>query len=73
MQNDVMMQLFVTGPVWDGNLVSKRQRDDLMDAGLIDRNNSGWQWLNAAGVEAALAADVKGWADQRWYRKQNLG
>ncbi len=71
MKNEVMMQLFVFGPTWDGNLVSKSERDDLLDAGLIERYE-GWQWLNKDGIKAALSADVKSWADKRWHRKQQL-
>lgn len=68
--NEVMMQLFVTGPTWDGNLVSKSLRDDLFEAGLIERYE-GWQWLNEKGMKIALTADVSGWSDKRWHNKQN--
>lgn len=68
--NEVMMQLFVFGPTWDGNLVSKSERDTLMEAGLIERYE-GWQWLNEKGLKVALAADVKHWTDQRWHIKKS--
>jgi hypothetical protein len=68
---DVMMQLFVTGPVWDGNLSSKNGRDELMgQTPPMILRYEGWQTLTRRGLEVALAADVRDWADQRWYRKQ---
>jgi hypothetical protein len=67
--NETLMQLFLYGPVWDGNLVSKSERDGLHDAGLIERGD-GWQWLTAAGVSLALKADVRHWHDKRWFKKQ---
>jgi len=33
-QREVLRQLLFQGPVWDGNIVSKRARDDLIDYGL---------------------------------------
>lgn len=66
---DVMMQFFVTGPVWDGNLVAKSGRNELVEKGYAFRGN-GWQALTPSGLELAVFADVSGWADRRWYRKQ---
>lgn len=69
---EVMMQLFVFGPTWDGHLASKAGRDALREKGLIERWN-GWQWLNAKGIalatDEATIARVKRWNDQRWYKK----
>lgn len=67
---DVLAQLFLQGPTWDGNLVSKAGRDRLNELGLITRYE-GWQWLNSVGVKTALDIDCKDWADKRLYRKQN--
>lgn len=70
-QNEVLMQLFVEGPTWDGNLISKSDRDELDSLGLIDRFD-GWQWLNGNGIQAALDMGkriAKDWADQRFYKK----
>jgi hypothetical protein len=36
-QRDVLKQLLFQGPVWDGNVVSKAARDDLIDYGLATR------------------------------------
>jgi len=40
-------------PVYDGDLVSKRDRDDLARAGLSTRNAAGDNVLTAAGTELA--------------------
>lgn len=69
---EVMMQLFVFGPQWDGHVVSKVGRGELVAAGYAERFN-GWQQLTIKGL--ALAIDegtrgrVKHWEDQRWYKK----
>ncbi len=69
-KSDVLMQLFVQGPTWDGNLVSKTQRDALVSSGLADRWN-GWNFLTQEGVEAAVAGGIaaRHWNDKRWYKK----
>jgi hypothetical protein len=66
---DVMMQLFVTGPTWDGNVIAKSGRDELCAAGVAEHRN-GWAYLTREGVEMAIVAPVKDWSDQRWWRKQ---
>lgn len=66
---DGMMQLFVTGPTWDGNVISKSGRDELVSLGLAF-HVAGWASLSEDGVRLASVVDVSGWADQRWYRKQ---
>ena len=68
--SETLMQLFVQGPTWDGNLVSKEERDRMVDAGLADRWN-GWNFLTQEGVEAAVAGGMaaRHWRDKRWYRK----
>ena len=38
---------------WDGNLISKADRDELFKRGLIDRAH-GWQWLTRAGVDELI-------------------
>ena len=69
-KSDVLMQLFVQGPTWDGNLISKAERDALVDRGFADRWN-GWNFLTQEGVEAAVAGGrlARGWSDKRWYNK----
>lgn len=68
--SETLMQLFVQGPTWDGNLVSKQERDRMVDAGLADRWN-GWNFLTQEGVEAAVAGGMaaRQWHDRRWYQK----
>ena len=68
---EVLMQLFVTGPVWDGNLVSKSGRSELVGAGLAFCD-IGWTSLTAEGVSVAVnwdRADLSRWHDQRWIEK----
>lgn len=66
---DEMMQLFVVGPTWDGNLVSKQGRTELIDKGLAFKQE-GFQSLTSMGLSVAIGADVSQWADKRWHRKQ---
>ena len=61
----VMEQLFLNGPTWDGNVISKTGRDILLELGFIERDN-GWQWLNREGVRYATSVDVTKFADIRW-------
>lgn len=69
-KNEVLMQLFVSGPTWDGNLISKGDRDDLVVAGLADRWQ-GWNFLTEAGVKTAVSGGyaANDWRDRRWYEK----
>lgn len=62
---DVLVCLFMLGPTEDGNVPSKCGRDDLYDAGLIDRGE-GWQWLTRDGIMLALGQGL----DQEKYRRQ---
>lgn len=68
--SEVLMQLFVQGPTWDGNLISKTERDNLVAVGMADRWN-GWNFLTQEGVEAAVAGGVsaRNRHDKRWYNK----
>lgn len=72
-KNEVLMQLFCYGPIWDGNLVSKMDRDILVEDGLVDRWN-GWNYLNRLGVKIGYEAGLrtKHWHDQTWYKKTAL-
>lgn len=42
----------LAGPVWDGNLISKSDRDSLHKAGYIARAH-GWNFISEAGIEVA--------------------
>ncbi len=72
-KNEVLMQLFVFGPTWDGNLISKSDRDTLLRAGLASRYE-GWNFLTEAGVQTALTGGraARYRADRRWYEKAAL-
>ena len=50
---DTIWQLFRNGPTRDGDMVSKRDRDTCVTAGLIERS-TGWNWLTYSGVTLAL-------------------
>lgn len=67
---EMLGQLFVSGPVWDGNCVSKDGRTELVDLGYAERG-MGWQWLTRAGVSLAidpsLTASSRGW--KKWRDK----
>lgn len=51
----MLHQLFKTGPTWDGNVVSKAGRGELIKAGYADRVE-GFAFLTKEGVR--LAASV---------------
>jgi hypothetical protein len=36
-QKDMLKQLYETGPVWDGDVLSKSARDDLLELNLASR------------------------------------
>jgi hypothetical protein len=65
----VLGQLFLRGPTWDGNIIAKSGRNELVLLGFCIHQN-GWAYLTSEGVELALAADVSHWHDKHWYRKQ---
>ncbi len=69
-KNEVLMQLFVEGPTWDGNLISKSDRDELVDADLCERWQ-GWNYLTLDGLKAAVSGGhaASDWHDRRWYLK----
>lgn len=66
--NEVLGQLFVFGPTWDGNLVSKADRDALVEAGHAYRWD-GWNFLTKRGVQAAVAAGLTAQRNTLWYKK----
>jgi len=51
---EVMRALWMSGPVWDGNLPSKAGRDDLVRLGYAARTG-GFNFLTTAGVDMAIA------------------
>lgn len=67
---EMLFQLFMHGPVWDGNCVSKAGRGQLFDLNLATRVQ-GFTFLTYDGVNLAIKAPVREWADKRWWKKQN--
>jgi len=67
---EVLGQLFVSGPTWDGNIASKAGRGELFQAGLVDRYE-GFTFLTRDGLVAAVDWNARDHADKRWYKKQN--
>lgn len=63
-------QLFLQGPVWDGNLVSKAGRDELFDHNFVDRDE-GWNWLTPEGVTLAIRVGKNREPSEtdKWYLK----
>lgn len=59
-------QLFTNGPTWDGNILSKSGRDELVNTGLAKRVN-GWAFLTEEGVIAA--AEWESPVGSRWHNK----
>lgn len=65
---EVLGQLFTNGPTWDGNIVSKSGRSEIVSVGLAKHLN-GWSYLTDEGVDVAVQWDASGDADRRWHRK----
>lgn len=68
---EVLGQLFVKGPTWDGNIISKAGRGDLIRAGLAFHEN-GWASLTAEGIRIAVEWDrayLRRRHDSRWIEK----
>ena len=51
---ELVCHMFFDGPVWDGNLISKRARSELVALGLVDQA-MGYNFLSVAGVMVACA------------------
>lgn len=68
---DVLGQLFVNGPTWDGNLISKSGRDELVRLEMAHRWD-GWQTLTQDGLVAAVEWKFGEETPQNraWFRKQ---
>lgn len=53
---ETLGQMFTRGPTWDGNIVSKSGRDELVRAGLAFHAN-GWASLTDEGIRTAVGWD----------------
>lgn len=60
-EKECLLQLFIAGPTWDGDLVSKAGRTGLVERGYAERCN-GWQQLTSAGFQVAVGA---GFGDEK--------
>jgi hypothetical protein len=73
---EVLGQMFLSGPIWDGNLVSKAGRSDLVAAGLAFQVN-GFTSLTPEGVRVAIEwkdfhQPLTDWS-RRWLHKAGGG
>lgn len=68
---EVLGQLYVSGPTWDGNISSKNGRDELCRAGLAWHQH-GYVSLTPEGVRVAIEwnrDDLQRRHDNRWIKK----
>lgn len=70
-QREVLRQLFLDGPTWDGDIVSKPDRDELVGLGLAERVN-GFNFITRAGMETAEAASFFALKNRRNRRRSDL-
>ena len=54
-QTEVLLQLFLDGPTWDGDIVSKQARNEVILMGLAERQE-GYTQLTHEGLRHALIA-----------------
>ena len=69
---EVLGQLYVSGPTWDGNIVSKNGRGDLCRAGLAWHQH-GYASLTPEGVRVAVEwsiSDLRKRGYGRWVEKR---
>ncbi|MGY3535404.1 hypothetical protein [Bradyrhizobium sp. USDA 4452] len=69
---EVLGQLYVSGPTWDGNVASKNGRGELVRAGLAWHQH-GYASLTPAGVNIAASwsrSDLRRRNSDRWLQKQ---
>lgn len=68
---EMLGQLYVNGPTWDGNVCSKQGRGELIRAGLAWHHH-GYASLTPEGVLVAVnweRADLRSRRDDRWLAK----
>lgn len=64
--HESLWQMFLNGPVWDGNLVCKTSRKWMVENGLA-KQAAGFNFLTGAGVEMAVTLGM----DQRKERESS--
>ena len=58
MNKNLLEQLYqLRNLTWDGNLISKGDRDKLFDKGLIIKS-SGYQVINEAGISISMSLEM---------------
>ncbi len=68
---EVLGQLYVNGPTWDGNICSKAARGDLVRRGLAWHEH-GYAQLTPEGVRTAVEwdrSDLRRRNAERWLKK----
>lgn len=71
---DVLGQLYADGPTWDGNVISKSGRDEIVRAGLA-WHESGYANLTPEGVRVAAGWDrahLRRDGKTQWLHKQSI-
>lgn len=69
---EMLGQLYVSGPTWDGNVCSKQGRFELCRAGLAQHMH-GYAFLTGEGVRLAAEwdfADLRRRKETRWMEKR---
>lgn len=69
---EMLGQLYAFGPTWDGNVVSKMGRGELVRAGLA-LHHHGYAFLTSEGVRTAVEwniADLKKGNHHHWLAKR---
>jgi hypothetical protein len=61
-ERELICHMFFDGPIWDGNLISKTGRDNLVKSGAVDRSH-GYNFLTMLGMELAHMMDFTKWKD----------
>jgi hypothetical protein len=67
---DVLGQLWLSGPTWDGNLCSKSGRNELIEFDYARRVH-GWSYLTDHGINLALELDLADVKER--IRREKLG
>lgn len=62
---EVLWQLFSKGAVFDGDIISKDGREELIDFKLAARFG-GFTILTMDGLKRAIAMDMPNWRDPYW-------
>lgn len=71
---EVLGQLYVNGPTWDGNIISKTARGELVDVGFAWHAH-GYASLTPEGVKLAVEWDrayLKRAGYKRWIEKLRM-